>query len=903
MASMPATVDAESSSCDALLSDGVTVHIRPISPDDEERLLRFHAGLSPESVYMRFFSAHARLRPEEVHRFTHVDGRDRMALVATVRGELVGVARYDRLSPASEEAEVAFVVTDSFQGRGLGTLLLEHLAAYARTQGLTRFRAETLWQNTPMQHVFRSAGFRTRSTYTDGVVEVYMEIEPTEEFVEAVDRREEQAEVHSLAPLLRPGTVAVIGAGKERGGVGHELFGNIIDGGFTGTVYPVHPDAGEVAGRRAYPSVADVPGPVDLAVVAVPPAAVLDVVDQCAAKGVRSMVVITAGFAEAGESGRRAQEQMLARARAAGMRLVGPNCMGVINSHPSVSLNATFAPTGAEPGRVAFASQSGALGIAVLQEAQRRHIGIGSFVSMGNKADVSGNDLLQYWRHDPGTDVILLYLESLGNPRKFARIARRVSSTKPIIAVKAGRSPSGQRAASSHTAALASPESAVEALFRQTGVIRVDTLEEMFDAAQVLADLPLPAGRRVAVVGNAGGAGILAADACEANNLSVPELGPEVQAALRSFLPAAAAVRNPVDMVASASASDFRRTIELLLADDGIDAVVTVFVPTLVSEPDEVAAAVSTAAGRRGKPVVATFLGMSTAPAALRQGERQVPSFCFPEPAVRALARACDYAEWKGRDSGRPVVLTDVDVAGARRVAEDVLSGAPAGRWLTPVESAQLLAAYGIEGPSFAMAGTADEAVREAEAIGYPVALKASGPDLLHKSDRGGVHLGLGSEAEVRAAFEAMQASLGTEMTAVMVQAMAPPGVETIVGLIDDPAFGPLIMFGSGGVAVELFADRAFRALPLTDVDARDLIRSVRGSRVLLGYRGSPPVDMDALENLVLRLARLAEDRPEVAEMDLNPVICGPWGVAPVDARIRLVPSPGRVDQTLRRLR
>jgi acyl-CoA synthetase (NDP forming)/GNAT superfamily N-acetyltransferase len=829
---MPAAQDAESLSYDALLSDGTTVHIRAISPHDEDRLVRFHSGLSPESIYMRFFSAHAQLRPEEIRRFTHVDGRERMALVATVWDDFVGVARYDRLAADSEEAEVAFVVTDSFQGRGLGTLLLEHLAAYARTQGLTRFRAETLWQNTPMQHVFRNAGFRTRSTFADGVVEVFMEIAPTEEFMESVDRREERAELNSLGHVLRPRTIAVIGAGPAPGGVGQQLFRHLVEGGFTGAVYPVHPDADRVAGHRAYQSVGDVPESLDLAVLAVPPTEVLDVIDQCAAKGVQALVLVADGAAVVGGYMGPDRDQILARARPAGMRVVGPNCVGVINAHPSVSLNATLAPVGPEPGRVAFASQSGGIGIAVLQEARRRHIGISSFVSMGDKADVSGNDLLQYWRHDPGTEVILLYLESFGNPRRFARIARRVSTTKPVIAVKAGRGPARPGPATSHTAAMASPDAVVEALFQQTGVIRVETLEEMFDAAQVLSDQPRPAGRRVAVVGNAGGPGLLAADACEANRLDMPELSPATQTALRSFLPGATAVVNPVDMAATATASDYRRAIELVLADDGIDAVLAVLSPPLITAADDVAAAISAAANGADKPVVANFLGMSTPPDALRQGATKVPCFCFPEPAVRALARSCDYSDWTRRQMGHAVVLTDLDLATARKVVNEALTEAPTGRWLSDAEAARVLAAYRIE-----------------------------------------------------------------------LQAQNPAGVETVVGMVDDPLYGPLVMFGLGNGTEEPFSHRAFRTLPLTDVDAHDLVRAIGRSRDRLGDGSKPWMDLDALEALLIRVARLAEDLPEVAEMDLDPVASGPEGTAPAQVRIRVAPSAGRIDQTIRRLR
>jgi acetyl coenzyme A synthetase (ADP forming)-like protein len=879
------------------------VHIRPISERDGDRLVEFHSGLSPESVYLRYFSSHGELNPEEIHRFTHVDGDERMALVATVRDAIIGVARYDRLERRPDEAEVAFLVADAFQGRGVGTLLLEMLAAHARPRGIVRFRAETLWQNKAMQDMFRHAGFDLKTSFDGGVVDVCMEIRPTDGFMRAVDTRDEAAEVNSLRHLLCPSSVAVVGAGRTPGTIGHEILRNIVECGFTGPVYPIHPSAREIAGRDAYPSVGDVPGQVDLAVVAVPAPAVPGVVDECAAKGVKDIVLITAGFAEAGEEGRHMQEDVVARARRSGMRVVGPNCMGIINTSPAVSLNATFAPVPPDPGRVAFASQSGGLGIAVLEEARRRDIGLSSFVSVGNKADISGNDLLQYWHHDPDTDVILLYLESFGNPRRFARIARRVSASKPIIAVKAGRSRAGRRAASSHTAALASPDTAVDALFQQTGVIRVDTLEEMFDAAQVLGDQPVPAGRRVAIVGNAGGPCILAADACEANGLAVPELSRSSQERLRSFLSPAAAVRNPVDMVASATPADLERALGIVLGDAGIDAVVAVCVPLLGTSPKEMAEAVVRASAGSEKPVVTNFLGMDESPPELRTEAVRVPSFCFPEPAVRALARACDYGEWRARDQGEVVEFTDVDTAGGRDAVRSVLAGVPEGRWLDQREAGRLLNFYGIPSAEFDLVDSAEGAVAAAARIGYPVALKAYGPGLLHKTESGALRLRLGSADEVRDAFTGMSSALAARMEAAMVQAMAPPGVETIVGVVSDESFGPLVMFGSGGTAVELFADPAFRILPMTDADARELVRSARGAPLLFGYRGSEPVDVAALETLLLRVARMAEDLPEIAEMDMNPVVCGAWGVLAVDVRIRVVPVAARPDATVRNLR
>jgi acetyl coenzyme A synthetase (ADP forming)-like protein len=534
--------------------------------------------------------------------------------------------------------------------------------------------AETLTDNMRMRHVFRDAGFVEQGRYESGTVRVDLDIEPTEVTIEVIQRRWQQAAARSIERILQPRSIAVIGASQKRGTIGHEIFRNLLNGGFNGPVYPVHPTAHHVASVPAYPTVSAIPDPVDLAVIVVPAHDVGGVVDECGAKGVRGLVVISAGFAEIGSAGAAAQADLVAAARGAGMRMVGPNCMGVINTASGISMNATFAPTAPTPGRLAFSSQSGGLGIAVLEEAERRGLGLSSFVSVGNKADVSSNDLLRYWQGDDGTDVILLYLESFGNPRQFARVAREVSATKPIVAVKAGRTVSGSRAASSHTAALASPDAAVDALFAQTGVVRVDTLEELFDVAQVLSDQPLPAGRRVGIVTNSGGPGILAADACEANGLLVPELAEATQAALRGFLSSAAGVRNPVDLVASGSARDYEQTMRLLLADDDIDAILVLFTPPLVTSAEDVATAVATASETAGKPVIANFLSSPSAPEALTTATGRIPCFAFPESAVRALARATRYGQWREQPVGIRPELSDVRPTGARAVVEAALA-------------------------------------------------------------------------------------------------------------------------------------------------------------------------------------------------------------------------------------
>lgn len=887
---------------DVVLADGSTARLRPITARDADALVRFHETLSADSIYMRFFSAHPHLSDREVTSFTRVDGTERMALVATRRDEIIGVARYDRLPEAPNQAEVAFVVGDAYQRRGIGTLLLEHLAAYARTRGIDVFVAETLSENGQMRDLFHRAGFAEVSRYDRGVVQVRMDINPSAEAVQTIESRSAAAAAQSIAGVLRPRSVAVIGAGRSRGGIGHEILRNILQGGFQGPVYPVHPTARSVASVRAYPNVVDISDEIDLAVVAVPHDQVEGVLADCTAKGIRAAVVVSAGFAETGPAGAEKQQQIVDQVRRGGIRLVGPNCLGVINTAPDVSLNATFAPIPPEPGNVAFSSQSGGLGIAVLEDARRRRVGLSSFVSVGNKCDISGNDLLQYWRQDPATDVILLYLESFGNPRRFARIAKEVSRNKPIVAVKAGRSPAGTRAASSHTAALATPDVAVDALFRQTGVIRVDTLAEMFDTAQILSSQPLPAGRRVAILGNAGGPGILAADACAAAGLEVPELSTETQRQLRSFLRPEAASHNPVDLVSSASATDYERALRILLVDEAVDAVLTIFVPPLVTSASEVAASISRAAEGSQKTIISNFLGMEEPPVELVSDSRVVPSFSFPEPAVWALARVCAYAEWRAKPEGHEAPRDETRAATGRQIIRSVLARNPSGAWMAPEGVERLLSAYGIATPRSEVVTSAGEAARTATEIGFPVAVKAVGPTLVHKSDIGGVSLNLGSSAEVRSAYSEMKRRLGKPMTGALVQEMIDSAVETVIGVTHDSSFGPLIMFGSGGTAVELFKDQSFRSLPLTDVDAAELVRSTRGSPLLFGFRGAPPANADALEQMLIQVASMAEDLPELAEMDLNPVMVTVTGAIVVDARIRVEPVQPAPDATLRRI-
>ena len=887
-------------------ADGRTVRIRPITTDDNERVLQLYEHLSPESMYLRFFSPVPAEMARDTERLTEVDQDQHVVIAAEVDDELVALARYDR-QPPGDVAEAAFVVDDAHQHRGLGTLLLEHLAAIGRDRGIHRFVATILPQNRPMLEVFRDAGYEVTSHFEQGAISVTFSIEPTDASLAAQLGREHLAEARSIADLLTPSSIAVIGASRRPRTVGHEIFRNLLRGGFTGPAYPVNPNARAVRGVRSYPTINDVPDPVDVAVVTVPAADVPEVVRQCAVKGVRGIVIISAGFAELGRDHAGAEHELVDLARRHGMRVVGPNCMGIINTNPAVSMNATFAPFLPTRGRVAFSSQSGALGIELLGRANQIGLGISTFVSVGNKADVSGNDLLQYWEEDPDTDVVLLYVESFGNPRKFARLARRVSKRKPIVAVKSGRSPAGTRAAGSHTAALASSDVAVDALFRQAGVIRVDTLEELFDTAQVLAHQPLPTGRRLAILSNGGGPGILAADACAGAGLEVPELGSATQATIRSFASPDASVRNPVDLIASASAETYERALRTVLADDAVDAVLVIFVPPLVTQPAEVAMAIRSAAQTTdSKPVVACFLGSQGIPDALRAsgpGERSIPSFAFPEAAVAALGRASEYAAWRRRREGSVPRLPALDVGRARALVSEQLALSPDGVWLDAGVAHDLCECFGIAVAPIATAESESAAVEASEKLGYPVALKAASGAIVHKTDVGAVRLGLASADDVRSAFAAMHERLGDRMGGAIVQPMVEAGVETIVGVTRDELFGSLVVFGMGGTTAELIRDTELRIVPITNVDAHEMVRSLRTSPLLFGYRGASPADVDALEELLLRVGRFADELPEVAELDCNPVIVSPSGVAVVDVKVRLVPLPPSPLPGVRRMR
>lgn len=709
-----------------------------------------------------------------------------------------------------------------------------------------------------------------------------------------------------LDAIFRPRSVAVIGASRRPGSIGAAIFKNLLEHGFDGPVYPVNPQARVVQSVLAYPTVADIPADVDLAVIAVPSKQVLAAVEECGKKGVRGVVVITAGFKETGAEGQERERALLEATRRFGMRMVGPNCLGVLNTESNVCLDATFAPAWPPPGNVAFSSQSGALGLAILETAGALGMGISHFVSVGNKADVSGNDLLEYWEQDPGTSTILLYLESFGNPRRFTQIARRVARTKPIVAVKSGRTKSGARAASSHTGSLAGADNAVDALCRQSGVIRTDTIEEMFDVAMILANQPLPKGARIGIVTNAGGPAIMASDACESHGLELGTLSETTTAALKSFLPPEASVKNPVDMIASATPESFEKTVRLVLTDPGVDAVLAIYVPPIVTTPLQVATAIvkgaeaaSTELAARGespKPVLTCFMGAHGVPEGLRSLQKHhIPSYPFPESAAIALARVVRYAKWRSEPEGREITFDDMDLGSARAIVQGARARAKAGEtaWLSPDETRALLESAGLPVVPTLTARTADEAAAAAAKLRFPVAVKLASSTLTHKTEVGGVVLDLESADEVREAFRGIEQrleekGLRAQMDGVTLQPMIKDGVEAIVGMSHDPSFGPVLMFGLGGVYVELLRDVTFRVTPVTDRDVAEMVRAVRGSRLLEGWRGSPAADTPALEQVIARLSQLVGAVPEIAELDLNPlkVLPAGQGCMAVDARI-----------------
>ncbi len=872
-----------------IFRDGSTALIRPATLADCDSLSAFFAALSPESRRHRFLSL-AQPAAALVRSFCDCSRPEQLFTLVVVRRsedhEII-VAAGSYIARDAETAEVAFAVRDDLQGRGVATQLLERLALVAIRHGLTRFWAVTEAENRSMIEVFRHSGFAVKEVFSGGYVEVDFAVAPTASSVQASEMRDRLFTAASLRPFFKPNAVALVGASRNPQTIGHRLLDELLRARFQGPVYPVNPKADVVGSIRAYPSVSAIPEPVDLAIIAVPRDSVLEVIDDCAKRGVRALIVITAGFSEAGPEGRVLQQKLLERVRGYGMRMVGPNCMGLLNSDPAVRLNASFSPVFPSPGRLAMSSQSGALGLAILALAEQRHLGLSTFVSVGNKADVSSNDLLQYWEADNNTEVILLYLESFGNPRRFARIARRVSRSKPIIAVKSGRTHAGQRAAGSHTAALASNDVAVDALFRQTGVIRAETLDEMFDIAATLGSQPLLAGRRIGIVTNAGGPAILCTDACEAGGLQVPEPSEELKSKLRQFLPAAASVSNPIDMIASARADAYRQAITAMLQSNEFDALVVLHIEVDQRESGAIAKAISEAVQGATRPVLACMMAGA-------EYLETVPTYAFPESVAKVLSKIAIYSDWLKQPIGIVPAFDDTAPQRAKEIVAAALKNRGDG-WLTVEETRAVLDAFRIPQAAGGVAKTADEAAAIAEKIGFPVAVKLASHRIVHKTELDAVRLNLNNAIEVRAAFDEIAETLRLRgeldaMDGVLVQIMIRDAVELMIGVTDDPLFGPLIGFGLGGIHVEVLGDVQFRVTPLTDNDAHEMVHAIRGYRLLEGYRGHPPADIASIQEVLLRISYMVEQLPEIGELDLNPIfaLAPGEGSRAVDARIRI---------------
>ncbi len=870
---------------DVALSDGGTMHVRPIRADDGERILRFHERQSPESIYFRYFSPRPRLSTTDVERLTAVDGVDRMAFVGLINDELVGVARYDRY-PARSVAEVAFFTDDMHAGRGMATVLLEYLAAAARAAGITGFTAQVLPTNRRMLGVFKQVGFSVTTRFSDGVIEVEFPIEPTEDAMAAMAERAQRADAQSVARILAPRSVAVIGASRRPGSLGQAVFRRLLAGELDGPVYPVNPEADVVASVRAHPTILDVPDEIDLAVVVVPADQVPEVVEQCGRKRVQGLVVISAGFAEAGAAGAARESALLEQARRLGIRLIGPNTMGVVNTAPDVRLLATFADVAPRPGRVAVSSQSGTIGAAILRRLDQLDLGVSSFVATGNKADVSGNDLLQYWETDPATDVVILYLESFGNPRNFARIARRVGRSKPIVAVKAGAALAARgadRGVDGEGDGFAGPtragsragldsEVVSDALLAQTGVIRVDTLDHLFDVTRVLVDQPLPAGPRVAVLSNFWGPAVLACDACVAAGLTLADVAPGLGSALDGELLEGTRVGNPFELTSEAGPRELTVAARALLDDPGVDALLVLHAPALDGEVAAMAEALGRVAATSSKPVVASFLG-SVLPDDRPAGA--VPVFAFPEAAAHALGQVARYAAWRARQTGTIPTVEGVDAEGARQRAAELL---PEGR-LGPASALSLLERVGVTPVRQVRATTEAEAVAAAEAIGWPVALKALTVERPSRTEEGGVAVDLFDAEELRRSYDRMAALHGPEM---VVQEMAPNGVDCRIAVDQHPVLGSVLGFGPalGGPL-----DR--RILPLTDADALDLVE--RGA-LAEELRDIATAGRAALVELLLRLSALADAVPELSRLRVGPVIVSGSRAAVTDIRVTLAP-------------
>ncbi|KUN24850.1 CoA-binding protein [Streptomyces antibioticus] len=889
----------------ALLADGRTVRIRPVRRDDHDQLQGLYEEMSPENLRLRFFAASRRSAARAADRACAPRHPGYRALLAETEGQVIGLAEYDTGGADQEAhtAEISIAVADGLHHRGVGTLLIEHLVSAARAEGITAFTADALSENHEVLRLFADLGLRTARRFEGPEVRCTIALDDSDSYLSAVEERGRAADIASMEPLLRPRSVAVVGAGRKPGSVGRAVLHQLRTGGYTGQLFAVNPAAHAILGVPCHPSVTALPRTPDLAVLAVPAAAVPATAEECGKAGVRALLVVTAGLAA------DQARALLTACREHGMRLVGPNCLGLSNTDPALRLDATFAAGHPQPGTAGVAVQSGGVGIALLDGMSRLGIGVSSFVSLGDKYDVSGNDLLQWWESDGRTDLALLHLESFGSPRAFSRTARRVTRRMPVLTVDAGRTEAGRRAAASHTAAAATRTMTRGALFTQAGITAARSVGELLEAAALLHSQPLPAGPRVLIVTNAGGAGVLAADACAEAGLTLPTPTPELIDELLAVLPEGAAVGNPVDATAAVSEGQLMDCVDRIMRYGGIDAVLVALVPTAVAAAtgDDLVRALTGAPGPRTKPVAAVRLEQALPVELLptAQGDGTVPSYAEPQAAARALAHAARRAAWLARPAGTVPGLDGVETERAHAVVAAWLDAHPDGGWLDPRDCAQLLDCYGIPQLSWAWADTEDGAVLAAQRLRGAdgrVVMKGHWPGLLHKSAEHAVHLDLRGDSQVRAAYRDLETRFAGLLTGVVVQPLADRGTELFAGVVQDEVFGPLVLFGLGGTATEILADHAARLAPLTDHDVHDLITAPRCAPLLFGAGGARPVDLEGLEHLLLRLSRMASDLPQLAEADFNPVLATPGGVSVLDARVRLLPSRPH-DPYLRRLR
>jgi acetate---CoA ligase (ADP-forming) len=867
-----------------VLKDGSVILIRPVKKEDAQAWLDFYNRLSQRTVYLRLQYIPTEMSLEDALRFCTVDYVNSFAFVAEAIEEqqkrIVAIGRYSRL-PNEKNAEIAFTIEDRYQENGIGTGLMECLANVATNNEIDTFEAFVLPENKTMLTVFQDYGFHIKKVVENNILHITFPLTKTPEVEKKKAERSLNATMNSLKHIFKPRSVAVIGATSKPGVIGNRTFTTMLHSGFCGAVYPVSVSSPSVMAVKAYPSVLDIPGEVDLAIIVVPAPHVLKVVDECGRKKVRGIIVISDGFKERGEEGAALERRLRQTAFGYGMRIIGPNCMGIINTDPEVNLNATFSRTNPLKGELAFVSQSGGIGHAVLEYAKHMDIGFSSYASIGNRADIGPIDLLQYWEQDSATKVILLYLESFPDPELFSSISKRVSLSKPVLAIKGGSTPAGSRASMSHTGSMATSDIVADALFREAGIVRVKTINELFETAVLLASQPVPKGRRVAITTNAGGPGILAADACAYNGLKLPELSADTIKKLKTVVKRDIGMNNPLDLTAGTLPIEFAEIIKILSEDPNYDAILSIY--TLPTDVDivpieEMFDKLAPIIRQNGKSFLVCFTGQTWMKGMKTSDGHFIPYYVFAENAALALANAAKYGELKNQDAGSLPEFSDIDQEKGRQIVRTIMKrSSERPLWMSPEDMNELFKCYGIRIAETLVAETADEASKLAAKISFPVVVKLNSSTISHKTEVGGVILDVNSEQEAKDAFNEIKARLVKigregEMQGVTVQHMVTTGQEVIVGVAEDPSLGHVMMFGLGGIYAELIKDTAVTLHPLTDRTASDLINSVKMAKLLKGYRGSEPLDIKSLEDLLLRLSVMIEDIPQIAEMDMNPV-------------------------------